>query len=100
MNIVVLIAILVLLGARAATPDQTGGAGTGGIPPIGIGGGCNEAKQVSMRKRILAFQAAGTGSYFELTQKSARSDWTGWTNRLAKMYFDMEYSSCPGYNTW
>ncbi len=47
MNIVVLIAILVLLGARAATPDQTGGAGTGGIPPIGIGGGCNEAKQVS-----------------------------------------------------
>jgi len=99
MNIGIIIIMLVLLGSRQQTGGGTGG-GTGGIPPIGIGGGCTDAKQTSMQKRILAFQAAGTNSYAELTAKAARDDLTGWANKAAKLWFDIEYSSCPGYNLW
>ena len=99
MNIAVIILLVVLLGSRQQTGGGTGG-GTGGIPPIGIGGACTEKKRNSMLEKIAGFKLAGTGSYAELTAKAARNDWTGWANKAAKLAFDINYSTCPGYNTW
>lgn len=102
MNIGILIIILLLLGSRTQTGATGGGTGggTGGIPPIDLAGACTEKKRNSMLEKIAGFKLAGTNSYAELTAKAARDDWTGWANKAAKVAFDINYSSCPGYNTW